>query len=152
MDLFPAPAYYAGDTCRTFAVGDPSDLQHRAWERVCTAVRAAERLIPGVRARDVYTEVKALLDESFWHHVGHGIGFRGHEAPRIIPGSDDIIETGDVVAIEPGIYSAALRGGIRLEDNYVVQENGLENLFDYPVLFDTQQLYPPSTTIFCPVT
>ena len=133
LDLFPAPAYYAGDTCRTFAAGEPSDLQHRAWERVCAAVRMAEDLIrPGVRARDVYAEVKACLDESFWHHAGHGIGFRGHEAPRIIPGSDDVFETGDVIAVEPGIYSPALRGGIRLEDDYVVREQGLENLFHYP--------------------
>jgi Xaa-Pro aminopeptidase len=133
LDIFPAPAYYAGDTCRAFSVGEPSDFQYRAWERVCGAVRLAERLIrPGVRARDVYAEVKAQLDESFWHHAGHGIGFRGHEAPRIIPGSEDIFETGDVIAVEPGIYSTELHGGIRLEDNYVVRENGLENLFDYP--------------------
>ena len=55
LDLFPAPAYYAGDTCRTFAAGEPTDLQQRAWERVCNAVRLAETLIrPGVKARDVY--------------------------------------------------------------------------------------------------
>ena len=133
LDIFPAPAYYAGDTCRAFAAGEPTDLQYRAWERVGTAVELAESLIrPGVRAREVYAAVKEQLDESFWHHAGHGIGFRGHEAPRIIPGSDDVFEAGDVVAVEPGIYSAALNGGIRLEDNYVVREDGLENLFNYP--------------------
>ena len=35
--------------------------------------------------------------------------------------------------LEPGIYSSALRGGIRLEDNYVVREDGLENLFEFPM-------------------
>jgi Xaa-Pro aminopeptidase len=133
LDIFPAPAYYAGDTCRTFAVGEPTDLQKRAWERVCAAVHLAESLVrPGVLARDVYTAVSEQLDESFWHHLGHGIGFRGHEAPRIIPGSDHRFEAGDVIALEPGMYSTALHGGIRLEDNYVVREDGLENLFDYP--------------------
>ncbi|MBI3684683.1 MAG: aminopeptidase P family protein [Acidobacteria bacterium] len=139
LDLFPAPAYYFGDTCRTFAVGEPSDLQQRAWELVCEALRLAESLIrPGVPVKRVYRQVKEFLDsheiaeKSFWHHLGHGIGHRGHEAPRIVPGSDEVFEAGDVIAIEPGVYSDALRGGIRIEDNYIVGGNGLENLFDYP--------------------
>jgi Xaa-Pro aminopeptidase len=139
LDLFPAPALYFGDTCRTFAVSEPTDLQLRGWEGVCEAVRIGERAVrPGVRASDVYTEVKAFLDSkpfaesSFWHHLGHGIGHHGHEAPRIIPGSEDIFEVGDVITLEPGIYTTELHGGIRLEDNYVVREGGLENLFDYP--------------------
>ncbi|SRR5581483_123484 len=140
LDLFPAPALYFGDTCRTFAVGAPSDLQLRAWEIVRKAVRLGEQAVrPGVPARDVYAVVKDYLDaqeisrKSFWHHAGHGIGHHGHEAPRIVPGTDDIFEVGDVITLEPGIYSEELRGGIRLEDNYVVRENGLENLFDFPM-------------------
>ena len=62
-----------------------------------------------------------LAENSFWHHAGHGIGHHGHEAPRIIPGSDDVFEVGDVITLEPGIYTEALHGGIRLEDNYVVR-------------------------------
>lgn len=144
LDLFPAPALYFGDACRTFSAGPPTDLQLRAWDLVRQAVRLAEGMIqPGVRARDVYWAVKEFLDShaiterSFWHHLGHGIGHHGHEAPRIIPGSRDIFEVGDVIAIEPGIYTEALHGGIRLEDNYVVRENGLENLFDFPM-----EMYP----------
>jgi len=139
LDLFPAPHLYFGDTCRTFAAGAPSDDQHRAWEIVCEAMAIGERAIrPGVRARDVYAEMKEFLDshplaeKSFWHHAGHGIGHNGHEAPRIIPGSGDVFEAGDVITLEPGIYTRALRGGIRIEDNYVVRENELENLFQYP--------------------
>ena len=139
LDLFPAPALYFGDVCRTFAVGAPSDLQLRACEIVKEAVRRAEAAVkPGVRARDVYAVVKDFLDAyeesegSFWHHAGHGIGYQvGHEAPRIIPGSDDLFEAGDVITLEPGIYTKALQGGVRLEDNYVVREEGLERLFEY---------------------
>jgi Xaa-Pro aminopeptidase len=139
LDLFPAPHLYFGDTCRTFAVSPPTDAQLRAWELVNRAVNAGERAIkPGVRAKDVYAEIKGLLDSdpltenSFWHHAGHGIGHHGHEAPRIIPGSEDIFEVGDVITLEPGVYSPDLQGGIRLEDNYVVRPDGLENLFAYP--------------------
>jgi Xaa-Pro dipeptidase len=140
LDIFPSPALYSGDTCRTFSVGEPTDTQMRAWELVIQAIRIGENLIrPGVRARDVYAAVKEFLDSheltkrSFWHHAGHGIGHHGHEAPRIIPGSDDIFEVGDVITLEPGIYTTALQGGLRLEDNYVVREHGLENLFDFPM-------------------
>jgi Xaa-Pro aminopeptidase len=113
---------------------------YRAWEIVREAVRIGESAIkPGVKASKVYTGIKEFLDSheltenSFWHHAGHGIGHRGHEAPRIIPGSDDVIEVGDVFTLEPGVYTKSLQGGIRLEDNYVLREGGLENLFDFPM-------------------
>jgi Xaa-Pro aminopeptidase len=107
LDLFPAPALYFGDTCRTFSVGPPTDLQSRAWEIVLQAVHLGEGMVkPGVRARDVYQAVKDFLDsheitqKSFWHHAGHGIGHHGHEAPRIIPGTDDLFEVGDVITLD----------------------------------------------------
>lgn len=138
LDLFPAPALYFGDTCRAFAVSEPTAAQLRAWEIVVQAVQMAEAAVrPGVPVRAVYNQVKSFLDshdaeKSFWHHLGHGIGHRGHEAPRIIPGSEEVFEEGDVLTLEPGMYSNALAGGIRLEDNYIVREGGLENLFVYP--------------------
>jgi Xaa-Pro aminopeptidase len=138
LDIFPAVDLYFADTCRTFAVGEPNGLQQQAWQIVMDAVRLAETLVrPGVSVRSVYAEVKAFLDSkpaterSFWHHLGHGIGHRGHEAPRIIPGSEDIFEEGDVLTLEPGIYTQALQGGIRLEDNYVLRADGPEDLFDF---------------------
>ena len=139
LDLFPAPHLYFGDTCRTFVAGEPSELQLRAQKVVCEAITLGEDMIrPGVAAREVYHEVKRFLDshefteKSFWHHAGHGIGHHGHEAPRIIPGSDDVFEVGDVITLEPGIYTKAIGGGIRIEDNYLVTETGLEDVFEYP--------------------
>jgi Xaa-Pro aminopeptidase len=132
LDLFPAPALYFGDVCRTFAVGTPTEEQVRAAELVGVTLRAAEAMVrPGVAAREVYRVVKERLGESFWHHAGHGIGHHGHESPRLIPGSDDVFEEGDVFTIEPGIYLDELQGGIRLEDNYLVHADGVENLFEY---------------------
>jgi Xaa-Pro aminopeptidase len=115
LDLFPAPALYFGDVCRTFAVGTPTDEQVRAAELVAGTLRAAEAKVrPGMAARDVYLFVKERLGDSSWHHAGHGIGHHGHEAPRLIPGSDHIFEEGDVFTIEPGIYLDTLQGGIRM--------------------------------------
>jgi len=140
LDIFPAPALYFGDTCRTFAAGGATDEQLRAGEVVVAALKMAEQLVrPGVKARDVYGAAKEFLDSeplterSFWHHLGHGVGIHGHEAPRIIPGSEDIFEVGDVFTLEPGMYSNRLQGGIRLEDNYSLTESGLINLFDFPL-------------------
>ncbi|MBM3736091.1 MAG: aminopeptidase P family protein [Acidobacteria bacterium] len=139
LDIFPAPALYFGDTCRTLAVTPPAARQIHAWKLVKEAVALAESMVrPGIRASAVHNAVKEYLDadpltgRSFWHHTGHGIGHRGHEAPRLIAESSDRIEEGDVITIEPGVYTSALQGGIRLEDNYLVTRTGLERLFHYP--------------------
>ncbi|MBY0506075.1 MAG: M24 family metallopeptidase [Bryobacteraceae bacterium] len=134
LDIFPATALYSGDTCRTFCVGEPRDEQWKAFETVRYAQRLAEQIIrPGIAARDLDRAVREYLDPTFFHHTGHGIGHHGHEAPRLTPGSDDLIELGDVFTLEPGTYQAALGGGLRLENNYVLGPHGLENLFDFPM-------------------
>ena len=67
------------------------------------------------------------------HHAGHGIGLLAQEAPRIIPGSDDVFEVGDVFKLERGLYTERCKAESGSEDNYVLRESGLENLFDYPL-------------------
>jgi Xaa-Pro aminopeptidase len=140
LDLFPACAFYFGDTCRTFSVGEPSRMQQKAWELVASTLGMAEQMLrPGLPARELYSAVRDQLathsefGSSFWHHAGHGVGIHGHEGPRLIPGSDDVIETGDVIAMEPALYSEQLSGGIRLENTYLVRETNIEKLFDYPL-------------------
>ena len=141
LDLFPAPALYFGDTCRTFCVGgEPNERQQQAFALACEALALGERLLkPGASCREIYTSVKTFLDDapatekSHWHHVGHGIGLHGHEAPRLVAESSDVLEPGDVFTVEPGIYVAANQGGIRVENNYLVTETGIEKLFDYPL-------------------
>lgn len=139
FDMGPGHWGYAVDTCRTFAVGgNPTDEQLRAWETVVEALGRVERMVrPGVKCAEVYREIKAFLDgyapDSFFHHLGHGVGLRAHEGPRLNPHYDDTFAEGDVFAAEPGLYSPALRAGIRLEHNYLCTADGVEKLTPFPL-------------------
>lgn len=102
------------------------------------ALELVERTVrPGVSARALFQAVQGLLDQSpvgvFNHHLGHGIGLFPHEAPHLNPHWDDHFELGDVFTAEPGLYAPELRAGIRLENDYLVTESGVERLSDFPL-------------------
>jgi Xaa-Pro aminopeptidase len=138
LDLGPAFRGYFADNSRTFSVsGRPTDRQYEANEHVRRAFSIVEREVrPGKRCRELFAEVREHLLKfpgGTWHaHLGHGIGLFPHEAPHINPNWDDAFDAGDVIAVEPAIYAAELRSGIRLENNYLVTESGVELLSDFP--------------------
>ncbi len=78
-----------------------------------------------------------MLDEympgRFTHHLGHGIGLYPHEGPHLNPNWDDVFCERDVFTVEPGLYGDDLRGGIRLENDYLVTSDGVELLTDFPL-------------------
>jgi Xaa-Pro dipeptidase len=137
-DLYPTAGGYWADTTRTFAIGAPSAAQRELYHIVRSALeRGGRSLRPGVRACDVYHEVRAALAEAgradnFPHHAGHGIGVEPHESPMIIPGDDTDLRAGMVLTLEPGVYVEGV-GGVRLEDNYVITEDGAEVVVNYPL-------------------
>jgi len=140
FDLFPARNGYSCDLCRTFAVGKPTELQQQAWSHVMEAHSIAEKVIrPGASGRDVYEALRRHMEAfepargSFYHHAGHGLGMDAWERPWLTPGSEDIIEEGDVVACEPGLYGENLQGGIRLEHNYLVGKSSAVPLDTFPM-------------------
>jgi Xaa-Pro aminopeptidase len=130
---------YRSDLCRTFAVdGNPTDAQQTAHARVVEVMKMGEAFLkPGQSCTGMFEAVAAELDGwngyAFFHHAGHGIGLDAHEVPRINPGWDDNFEVGDVVAFEPGLYGDELRGGIRLENNYLITEDGFRQLSHFPL-------------------
>jgi len=140
LDIFPFYRGYHCDLTRTFVAGKASEVQREAWEVVREAHRMGERLIrPGVATREVYREVRDHLERfqptcgSFWHHLGHGLGMNGWEYPWITPGSDQVFQAGEVVALEPAVYGECLQGGIRLERDYLIGAEGVTPLDSFPL-------------------
>lgn len=130
---------YRGDFTNTFAVGGgPTPRQRELFDACVGALKAAEsRLQPGTVARDVDAAVRdhfrslGLLDH-FPTHTGHGIGLGHPEPPYFVPGSDEVLVEGDVVAVEPGLYIEGT-GGMRFERNYLITAGGFETLSNHQI-------------------
>jgi Xaa-Pro aminopeptidase len=124
---------YASDMTRMLHLGEPSRKVRQMYAAVLEAQMAAiEAVRPGVPAATVDRVARRTLrrygfDKLFVHSTGHGVGLEIHEGPRLGRTSQDTLETGMVVTIEPGVYVAGF-GGIRIEDTVVVTSNGAEVL------------------------
>jgi Xaa-Pro aminopeptidase len=128
---------YCSDCTRTVAAGEISKELRHIYE-VCLEAQlaAVEGIKPGMSgveadrlARDVIEA--AGFGDNFGHGLGHGVGLLIHEAPRLSTESNDTLEVGHVVTIEPGIYLPGV-GGVRIEDLAVVRDDGVELLTAFP--------------------
>jgi Xaa-Pro aminopeptidase len=140
LDLFPVFNGYRCDLCRTFCIGKPTAEQQEGWAHVLAAHEPAKRLLrPGLPVLAAYEQTREFLDRftptkgSFTHHAGHGVGMEGWERPWLNAGADGVFLDGEVIAFEPGLYSHALRGGIRLEHNYLITADGPIALDSFPM-------------------
>jgi Xaa-Pro dipeptidase len=130
-DLVPRIAGMYGDSCSTIAVGEPPAAATAAHLR---ATEMLELLLEAVRPGVVAGELDALGRSTglgYPHHTGHGIGYAGHEEPRIVPDSPTVLEPGMVVALEPGTYPGPW--GLRVERVCLVTGEGCEVLSTHEV-------------------
>ena len=87
-----------------------------------------------MEARGFKTETIHDIPQGFIHGTGHGVGLDIHEFPRV-GRSGEILESGNVITIEPGLYYPGL-GGVRIEDTVVVTESGFNYLAACPKKFE----------------
>jgi Xaa-Pro dipeptidase len=139
LDLGPAYRGYFSDTARAISVGrKPTDAQLDAWRIVTGVHPIVERLAkPGARCRDIYRAVdeyyRQAVGKPFPHHLGHGVGLQPHEFPHFNPKWDDVLIEGEIFTCEPGLYGPELGGGMRIENQYRVTSDGVENLTPFPL-------------------
>ena len=128
---------YYSDITRTFAMGDV----HPELEKIAEFVRKANAagraaVKPGVKTSFVDQATRKIIidggyGEFFIHRTGHGLGREGHEEPYISQYDQTELIPGMTFTIEPGIYLPN-RGGVRIEDNVVVTEDGCKSLTNLP--------------------
>ena len=139
LDLGPTYQAYFSDNARTFSVDrKPTEAQMKAWQSVVDALKIVEKMAkPGVRCQDLFKAVdehfKMTMKTGLSHHLGHGVGLQPHEYPHLNPMWDDVLIEGEIFTAEPGQYSPEIGGGIRLENQYRVTKDGLENLVNFPL-------------------
>jgi Xaa-Pro aminopeptidase len=150
FDLFPkdkATGCYA-DMTRTYVVGEPPEELQQWYDLVKQALEVSTAGVkPGVNGRSLYEQVCTIfqnagyktqlnkepgevLEDGFFHGLGHGVGLEVHELPNMGRVGHDLVP-GDVITIEPGLYRSGF-GGLRLEDLVLVTKDGYEVITDYP--------------------
>jgi Xaa-Pro aminopeptidase len=137
IDMGAMVGGYSADLTRTICLGDPPPAYT---DRYNTVLSAQRRALTEIRAAMSGREADAVareplsaagLGDQFLHGLGHGVGLNIHEFPSLGKSSDDILEPGHVVTIEPGVYFEGW-GGIRIEDLCVVTSTGLDVLSAAP--------------------
>ena len=124
---------YHSDCTRTFFTGEPEGRLRELYDLCLQAqLDGLEAVRPGAAGREVDAVSRvaiaaAGMGEHYGHGLGHGVGLDVHEEPNLRPESDAVLEPGNVVTIEPGIYLAG-DVGVRIEDMVVVTEDGCERL------------------------
>ena len=128
---------YFSDITRTFKFGEVSPELIRIGDIVLEANQAGRQAGKlGLKAGSVDQAARSVITGAgygkyFIHRTGHGLGMEAHETPYIYEENDFILAPGMTFTIEPGIYLPG-KGGVRIEDDVLVTDSGLEYLSDLP--------------------
>lgn len=137
MDYGAVVNGYHSDMTRTVALGEVSEKQKSVYNTVLEAqLEALKILKSGINAKDADKTARDIIEKNgfgknFGHGLGHGVGIEIHEAPSVSPKSAHILESGNIITIEPGIYIEG-EFGVRIEDMALITENGFKNLTSCP--------------------
>lgn len=120
------------DVTRTFFVGEPSVKHVEVFEMLKQSIKLGENALKnGISASDVFNAVNSVYLKngySLVHHAGHQILTEPVMQPQFLKENvNGFIENGKFYTLEPGLY---LNFGIRLENDYLVTDNGVINLFE----------------------
>lgn len=124
---------YCSDMTRTVVAGKASERQKEIYNIVLTAQKAAiDAIAAGKTCDTVDAAARKIIDDAgygknFGHGLGHSVGIEIHEMPSFSPKCRDIIEDGNVITVEPGIYIEGF-GGVRIEDLIAVGDGSVINL------------------------
>ena len=128
---------YHADLTRTVWMGDADDRLREVYGVVLAAQHAALGVLrAGVTAKDADTAAREVITAAgfgdyFTHGLGHGVGLRIHEAPSSSQTSEDVLQAGQVLTVEPGVYIPDW-GGVRIEDVGVLEDDGFRVLTRAP--------------------
>lgn len=137
MDFGALYKGFHADMTRTIVLGNPSEKQRDVYG---TVKRAQETALAEVKAGvnvktldEISTDIitTAGYGEYMGRGLGHGIGLMIHEEPFVSSNRDSLLEAGNVITIEPGIYIPGW-GGVRIEDSVIVNKDGYEVITNSP--------------------
>ena len=124
---------YWSDQTRTVWVGKVAEDARQVYEAVREAQETAvESVRPGITVGEVDAAARKVLRKKglgryFTHSTGHGVGLEIHENPRVAAGQREVLQSGMVITIEPGVYFPG-KWGVRIEDMVAVTAGGCEVL------------------------
>ena len=145
VDMGARHAGYASDCTRTVATGTLPPALEEAYAVCLEAQRAALAACrAGVLSKELDSVARGIiadagLGDRFGHGLGHGVGLDIHERPWLRQEGGEVLQTGMVVTIEPGIYLEGV-GGVRIEDLAIVTDDGCEVLTRVPTDLTTTSI------------
>jgi Xaa-Pro aminopeptidase len=140
IDIGVIDRHYHSDMSRVVFFGKPSSEMRKIYDIVLKAQLAAlNQCRPGIKIGDLDQTAREIISKAgygdkFTHSLGHGVGLEIHESPLLRnkpPHSEEFLQPGMVITIEPGIYLSGI-GGVRIEDTVVITDDGYENLTNRP--------------------
>lgn len=128
---------YRSDMTRTVSVGEPTETAQRMWQVVQESQQAGvDAVKAGAKTGQIDEICRKVIKNAGWgkafmHSTGHGVGLDIHEIPGVRANTEEVLNEGEVITVEPGIYLPE-HGGVRIEDTVSVAAKGCRTLTKTP--------------------